>query len=718
MVEETKRRTRSGHRRDPPPPPGQTQPLPTAPSFAGKAKDLQALRDAVVDAAGVGAGLWLSYLFVLFYLAIAVGGVTQADLLFENPVKLPFLNVDLPLIGFFVLGPGLFLIVHAYVLLHFVLLAGKIGAFHAELRAQIVDDVTRTSLRRQLPNNIFVQLLAGPSEVRTGIVGFMLRLIAWITLVFGPLTLLVFFQFQFLPYHHEPITWWQRMAVVVDLALLWALWPSIARGEMTRIGDFRLGTVAATAAASLAPIALVFSVATFPGEWLDASLPSVRFVPTSWPSARSKSTSEFVTSIKWTSLHEQLVAGNVDLVARKPTSLWSNRLVVPGIDLMDRTKFDTEAKISTFPETISLRGRRLEGAVFIGARLRKADFTAARLQGARFDYADLRETKFECMRPTLEIPPIESLDALQRCTQLQGASLIGARLQGASFVEAQLQGASFNDAQLQGASFNGAWLQGTWFARAELQGASFEGATLYAASLRNAKLQGAWFFESRLMGASLDGAQLQGARLFRAELLAASLKATELQGASLEQIFAWRADARQVHGEGAFVVAPETQPKYSLGCFKNLCDWSADDWADLKRLIELEVPKGDGRDLALKSIMRLDPAKPLGGEKEMAESWANLMRSSPSLDLYEINLSQQLRNIGCAAASAPYVIRGFLRNLDRRFGRSSPQLAAIASAFLDEARCPGARGLSEEDKGKLTDIRRRIVPDPQPSTPR
>src|SRR4051812_31042950 len=182
--------------------------------FAAKAKDLQALRDAVVEAASVGAGLWISFLFVFFYLAIAAGGVTHRDMLFENPVKLPFLNVDLPLIGFFVLGPALFLIVHAYTLLHFVMLAGKVGVFHAELQEQIPDEDTRARLRRQLPSNIFVQFLAGPREVRAGAMGFILRLIAQISLVAGPIALLVFFQLQFLPYHHEAISWWQRLAVV------------------------------------------------------------------------------------------------------------------------------------------------------------------------------------------------------------------------------------------------------------------------------------------------------------------------------------------------------------------------------------------------------------------------------------------------------------------------------------------------------------------------
>jgi hypothetical protein len=57
----------------------------------------------------------------------AVGGLANRDVFLASPVKLPFLNVDLPLLGFFWLGPLIFLIVHAYVLLHFVLLAGKVG---------------------------------------------------------------------------------------------------------------------------------------------------------------------------------------------------------------------------------------------------------------------------------------------------------------------------------------------------------------------------------------------------------------------------------------------------------------------------------------------------------------------------------------------------------------------------------------------------------------
>jgi hypothetical protein len=193
-------------------------------AFATKATDLDALRTAVVDAAGVGYGLWFSYLFALLYFAIAAGSVTHRDLLLENPVKLPFLNVELPLKAVFVLGPLVFLVVHAYVLLHFLLLAGKVGAFHTELQKQISGDeqeaqLRRQQLRRQLPSNIFVQFLAGPREVREGVVGFLLESVAWISLVAGPIGLLVLFQLQFLPYHSEWITWWQRRSPRSHLAM-------------------------------------------------------------------------------------------------------------------------------------------------------------------------------------------------------------------------------------------------------------------------------------------------------------------------------------------------------------------------------------------------------------------------------------------------------------------------------------------------------------------
>ena len=545
--------------------------------FADKAKDLGALRDAVVDAANVGAGLWLSYLFTLFYFAIAAGAVTHRDLLIENPVKLPFLNIELPLKGFFVLGPLVFLIVHTYVLLHFVLLAGKIGAFHAELQAQIHGDDTRVRLRRQLPSNIFVQSLAGPREVRTGVIGFLLRRIIEISLVAGPIALLILFQLQFLPYHSEWITMWQRIAVVIDIAALWILWPSIARGETTRLGwsDFRRVRVGTLVLGSFLLVLLVVTIATFPGEWVEEHLRSFPVIPTHWPSLGASGAqaengaknqgifaklklrgAAALGSMGWTSPHELLVAGKVNLVTGSPQSLWSNVLVVPRFEAREKVKFDEdEGKIAISSNALSLRHRSLEGAVLVGANLTEADFTGARLTSANFNQADLRKAKFGCenIENPFEGAGISSFhdwllseEQPTICTQLQGAHFALAQLQDANFRGAELHHAQLVGAKLRGADLGAAKLQSADLSYANLKGANLDLAQLQAADLNGTQLQGADLSRTDLRAANLDRTQLQGTDLSGVDLRAANLDGTQLQGADLSGV-----DLRAANLDGA-----------------------------------------------------------------------------------------------------------------------------------------------------------------------
>jgi uncharacterized protein YjbI with pentapeptide repeats len=687
---------------------------PEAPALSAKATDLDALRTAVVDAAGVGYGLWFSYLFALLYLAIAAGAVTHRDLLLENPVKLPFLNVELPLKAFFVLGPLVFLVVHIYVLLHFLLLAGKVGAFHVQLEQQIPkNDEKRAQLRRQLPSNIFVQFLAGPREIREGVVGFLLKSVALISLVAGPIALLILFQLQFLPFHNPWITWWQRIAVALDLILLWLLWPPIARGDTALLTWNDLGRVrvAVWLPASLLPLLLAFTVATFPGEWLEEALPPVQLIPTSLMAWQLES----VAAIQqpgsgWISLHELLVAGEVDYVTRKPESLWSNRLILPNLEIGNQPKFEAEGKIVLSAEAVSLRGRQLEGAVFVGAQLRKADFTGAQLNRAIFNFADLREAKFEC--------DLAGRD--KKCAQLQGTSLN----------YAQLQGSSLNGSQLQGADLLGAQLQGASLRSAQAQLASFWGANLEGASLYRADLQVAFLGGAQLQGADLEDAQLQGAILAGAQL----------QGASLKHVFVWRTappkplapDLRTklpTPGQlnGALIESPRLEPRYRrLDCTNTLavlpldfddhgllrvpedidgeCDWSDGSYATLKSFLEAAAPS------ALVSMQQLEMIEPLGQkpyEEDAASArvWRELSaQTQQSAKAYPGELAKLLIRIGCVAQGS-YVIDGLIQSLDWRLRDNPVQKAEVADAFLREENCQGARGLSEQNKIKLLQMR-------------
>ena len=497
------------------------------PPLAGKANDLDALRGAVVDAANVGAGLWVSYLFVLLYLLVAAGSVTHKDLLFESPVRLPFLGVDLPLTGFFVLGPVMFLIVHAYVLLHFGLLADKVAAFDQALREQIASIDLRTRLRRQLPSNIFVQFLAGPAEIRDGLMGLMLWLIALISLVIGPVCLLLFFALQFLPYHQPAITWWQRAAVGIDLVLMWLFWPKIALQRAVVIGDAtlrpplmaraqRILTLIAMVALSAGSIVLLLIIATMPGESLDALL---------W-----KRPSGPVAVLG--TLRRSLVDGDVNPLTGKSVSLWSNRLVLPDLNVPGQRNLDSETKIAEATQTASFRGRDMAGAVLIGAVLRKVDFTGTNLRGARLDRADMRDARFTCVRVLRTDHDADAADAEQFCSDLQEARLDGAQLVGAVLDEAELQGAFLVGTNLRKASLDRARLSRADLDGADLRDASLKSAQFDRASLRRADLRGADLSEAHLEGAVLEAARAEGAVFDRAIMPGASLQGVSADGAS------------------------------------------------------------------------------------------------------------------------------------------------------------------------------------------
>jgi hypothetical protein len=436
-----RRLSRAAARADKPPP----HPLK---KFADKARDLDLVRKSVDDAAAVSAGLWLSYLFALFYIGVAAGGVTHKDLLLENPVRLPFLNVELPFVAFFALAPVLFVVSHAYTLMHFVLLAAKVGAYNTELARQVSEPgmlpantqhgeglhdhrEIRRGLRRQLPSNIFVQFLAGPLDIREGGLGWLLKGIAWITLVIGPVLLLLLIQVQFLPYHLEWVTWVQRLAVLADVMLLWFLWPAVldARGD---IRWPRLWRHPGATLATLVPIALAFVVARYPGEWVDRHVGSLRWIPpnpvTAWLGARDPKNSPIKTSV-----HDLLFNGAVDEVTRRRNSLFSNTLVLPEFDGLAAAGIDDPKKLEGdgLKHSLVLRGRHLKGAVLTNADLRKADLEAAKLEGAMLDHA-----------------------------RLQDARLDGANFQGASLRHAQLDGASLEHAHLQGANLAGTMLEG------------------------------------------------------------------------------------------------------------------------------------------------------------------------------------------------------------------------------------------------------------------
>jgi len=241
-------------------------------------KDVDELQRALNDSAGKASVLWTTFITFELYLVIAFGSVTHRNLFLEDPVKLPLFNVDLPLVGFFLVAPAILVIFHFYVFLQLLALARKARDYDAVLREAVPVAIDRQLLRQRLDSFLVLQFLAGPAEQRTGFGGLSLRLIAWITLVGGPVLILLQGQVTFLPYHGVGVTWLQRIAILIDLAVIWYFWNSI-RSEDTAIFR-RVPSIAWQLVGGVASIVIViFSIclATFPSEFTNDRLPGGAF---------------------------------------------------------------------------------------------------------------------------------------------------------------------------------------------------------------------------------------------------------------------------------------------------------------------------------------------------------------------------------------------------------------------------------------------------------
>lgn len=665
--------------------------------FADKAYDLDLVRKSVDDAASVSAGLWLSYLFALFYIGIAAGGVTHENLLLENPVRLPFLNVELPFVAFFVLAPVLFVVSHAYTLMHFVVLAAKVGAYNTELAKQIpAPDVAsaseldvahtpdhreiRRGLRRQLPSNIFVQFLAGPLDIREGGVGFLLKAIAWISLVIGPVCLLLLIQVQFLPYHLEWVTWVQRLSLLADVVLLWFLWPAVLGGR-SEIRWPRVWRHPVAAVVSLVPIALAFAVARYPGEWVDHHVGHMRWIPVAprqaWHEAKNwpELASTWLAHPGWTSVHDFLFNGDVDDVTRRRQSFFSNTLVLPAFDGLAAAGIDDPKRLDSdgVKHSLILRGRHLKGAVLTRADLRKADLEAAELEGANLDGAQLQGAKLDR-------------------AELEGTSLVFADLRDASLQQARLPGAGLDGAQLQGANLSGAQLQGIKLGSAQLQGASLSGARLQAAVLDGAQLQGASLRLADLQGARLEDAQLHGASLEAAELQGVQFRGATLTGTSLAGASVWRTSF-----EGA-----KLTDVFGAGLKDR--EMSKEGFSDLEAMITKVIPESLDRHGALLRIEGLNPDI-FGPETSII---LVIARRQVDEAAYQEALVRELKKLACSGdENARHIAREGGRS---RISDTGPLAPTLVDDILSPA-CPVSAALTDEDKVALRTIAKHAQAD-------
>jgi Pentapeptide repeats (8 copies) len=346
----------------------------------------------------------------MLYLAIATGTTTHRMLFLESPLNLPVLNIALPLLGFYILTPIIFVVFHFYMLLNLVLLARTAKSFEDALVRAFPDDGEPRETFRRIENTLFVQLLVGAKPEREGCNAKLLSLMALITLALAPVALLLMIQIKFLPYHSEWITWLHRGLLALDLGLVWTLWPGYRSGwGVIRLWPKWSWWLGWTGMA----LAYAVVVATFPDEHM--------------------------------------------YLARLHGIAPVNTLKLHGEDLIDDAKLahileknESSSDEPRWVASFSASDRDLTGADLGDADVRHVDFSGAILNRAHLDRAWAENAHFVYA---------ELQGASIWTAQLRGALLDHAQLQGAALLNAQLQGTSLDDAHFEAASLDSAGLQ-------------------------------------------------------------------------------------------------------------------------------------------------------------------------------------------------------------------------------------------------------------------
>lgn len=523
------------------------------------------LREALNGSAGLVRNLFLTFLLLGTYIAVTIGSTSDEQLLRISPVTLPILDVDLPIVAFYAVVPWLLVLFHFNLLLQLYLLARQLHLFNAAVAA-IPDEGERTTQRVRLFPFPLVHMLAGVSDAR--VTRLLFSLIVWVTIVWLPLALIVSAQVRFLPYHDPTLIGWSRLAVLLDVGLLWTFWPLIespsmqpaaswwgcairapkrwfshlnalygrlrqaeVQGTNGSLWDSRARGSATLLFTSVLALGFSFVVAVVPGEPIEGWVATVLPVPGSDREPGRGPPGNLLTHWVFDGprapLHRNLELAEHILLAEA---------VGPEL-LRDLIGADEDQRSAVLARVsgIDLSGRDLRHANLHRAILPRAD-----LRGANLDGADLRRADLSLadLRP-LEIEASDScVDTAQLRTLKEKSDI---RTAGGQYVAdaptvcvTTLQrGARLNEARLSKASLNFALLEGADFREAKLDEAKLPGADLTRARLEKASMQGAKLQSADLTEANLTRTTLDRASLRRVKMSGAILKQTSLRGAKV-----------------------------------------------------------------------------------------------------------------------------------------------------------------------------------------
>jgi uncharacterized protein YjbI with pentapeptide repeats len=653
------------------------------------------LLDAANQSSAQVAVLHLAFVAICAYVLVVVFGTRDLDLLIGKSVRLPVVDVEVSIVGFYTLAPFLVVLVHLNLLLQLQLLSRKLYILDAAISEAIRGD----GFRDRLHTFPFTYYLIGRP---VPLVHRFLGVVIATTVMFLPLATLLALQFRFLAYQDSAITWAQRAAVWADIALIVALWPMIMdrdnswhnymreiwssvqrRNAILRVGVWLALLVTLFAVPEVAKSSLLVAVAL---AVLDIVNSAVRHWRRRGDLGHDAVTEGRSAQMQGTCALVMILAIGLPLplvfIAKgeRLEMLFGESAASRSFQEFRRLNFNDQVLLAktTTPEVVA-QLRRGDVTDVAGIDLRRRSLRDAQFRSAILSGADLREAQLQ--------------DADLTDARLQRAELAGAQLQHAWFLRASLQGADFSNAQMASANLVEAQLHGANFFAAELEGADLSDAVLEGAKLEEANLRGANLFATGLESAKLAGVRLEGANLEFARLQGADLSAAQLKGSKLGNARLEAADLRD-----ASLCAMSINPDSA-----SLVDIRGVEWAPPADCKPEEEQKG-ARRLLRSCLTNEDVTAAPRCEKQWREAEMGAFRK----EIHTV--------LAVYACRSTAIARGLLSQANKKLS-SFPEerqdntrlndierwegLVDRFAASLDVRACPGLFELSEDEKQRI-----------------
>ena len=479
---------------------------------AAKAAELARLDKIVDNSSDKNRNFFIAYLGLLIYVQAIIFSTSDLKLLLPNQeLKLPLIDLGVPLVGFYFTIP-IFVIA-----LHFNFLQ-NLESHHYKLMRWQQAHPDGTVPRSRLNPFLFDYAIL---EQNSGFRNWVLWANNILCYNLAPITLALLL-FRYADRQDFPVTVWHYTAFVVDSYLVWRLRKALSNNKKPDISEHNRSLPAGSA--GILPAEMVANMTTKEGN---ENPTLAQAVPEKRGSGLTRKLWDGTVTLFFLVVSAELalsylIAGTDDDTFNRHVISWakslSNKNSRPIEWVLPRIKIEpTETVWQADDKALKIEAE-------LAGESNWVKYFNEQGHGFRPDPTSLRLVDLSGQKM-----PLAQLSRFR----LQGADLSHAQMQGADLSLAHMQEADLVDVQMQGADLSLAQMQGADLLEAQMQGANCPFAQMQGANLRKAQIQGAYLIDVWIQGAYLGDAQIQGADLTLTQMQGVILDSTSMQGAFL-----------------------------------------------------------------------------------------------------------------------------------------------------------------------------------------